>query len=58
MFLRCNVELPASECRYQVYWLIKAADKRMYACGKHIHMVCQQMLRTGVEYMTVTPNKE
>lgn len=40
-------------CNSPVFWIIKAADKRMASCGRHLNRVCLQMLETGVEYMTV-----
>jgi hypothetical protein len=52
---QCSAERAGvAGCYNPIGWVIKAADKKMFACGTHLNRVCLQMLQTGVEYMTIS----
>jgi hypothetical protein len=40
-------------CGASVTWILKGANVRMCACGRHLNNVCMQMVRYGLEYMTI-----
>lgn len=53
--MRCSAyHAGPSGCQAPVSWVIKAASTKLYACGRHLHRVCLQMIATGATYMTVT----
>ena len=41
-------------CHSYAFWVIKASDKKLHACGTHLNRVAKQMLATGVHYMTIS----
>ncbi len=45
-------------CQFPVQWKLRAADKKMYSCGRHLHRVARQMLKTGVEFMTISKEED
>lgn len=56
--IQCNADQTGFHgCGNPVLWTVKAADMKLLSCGQHLHRVCRQMLKTGVEYMNISPYK-
>lgn len=52
--MQCSAENAGlAGCQAPVQWVIKAVDRKLYACGRHLNRVCLQMARIGVAYMTL-----
>lgn len=52
---QCNADKAGiGGCPAPVAWMIKAADMRLHACGRHLNRVCLIVSRRGAEHMTIS----
>jgi hypothetical protein len=53
--LRCSAERAGLDgCQAPVSWVLRGADQKRYSCGRHVNRVLLQMVRLGLEYVTVS----
>src|SRR6266487_1228754 len=52
--MNCDAEKAGlSGCPHSVSWVLKGADKKMHSCGTHLNRVALQMVKLGLEFMTL-----